>query len=362
MKLFNVGALRPAADDARLSAASDLVQRTLAQHGLLPGSQTPQSGCLHNGGLPNVDGLMARFTQNSGGFAPAHTEIPEGAQFLQKTYTHAEGSRMYRTYIPASADMGITGVVMMLHGCTQSPEDFAAGTGMNALAEQHRIAVVYPAQSRGDNAQSCWNWFSRGDQQRGRGEPAILAGLASQICGFHGVERDRTFVAGLSAGGAMASILGETYPDVFAAVGTHSGLPVGAAKDIPSAFAAMGGKILDTPIRARNETRVRTIVFHGTADATVSPKNSDIIVQRALGTNMSQSIETNEQGQENGRSFTRYISTDTDGTAVVEYWRIDGQGHAWSGGSNAGTYTDPKGPDASAEMLRFFFDNADEVN
>ena len=362
MKLFDVGAMRPAADDARLSAANDLVQRTLAQHGLMPGTDASQSTGLHTGGLPGMDGLMAQLSQAGTRTAPVKIQIPEGAQFLQDTYASPAGSRMHRTYIPASADAGVSGVIMMLHGCTQSPEDFAAGTGMNELAEEHGFVVIYPAQSRGDNAQSCWNWFSRGDQRRDRGEPAILAGMASRVCAEHGIDRDQTFVAGLSAGGAMAAILGETYPDVFSAVGAHSGLSVGAAKDVPSAFAAMGGTILDAPTRPRNGPSVRTIVFHGTADATVNPKNGESIMRRALDSNARQSIETREKGHANGRNFSRVISSDETGAAVVEHWRIDGQGHAWSGGSTNGSYTDPKGPDASAEMVRFFFDKSDEVN
>ncbi|KAB2541386.1 esterase [Salipiger aestuarii] len=358
MKLFDAGALRAAADDARLSAANDLVQRTLARHGLLSGTDASRSGGRHTGGLA---GLMARMPNAGAGAAPAHTAVPQGAPFLQDTYTGPAGSRMYRTYVPASAKAGAGGVIMMLHGCTQSPEDFAAGTGMNELAEKHGFVVIYPAQSRGDNAQSCWNWFSRGDQRRDRGEPAILAGMASRVCAAHDIVRDHTFVAGLSAGGAMAAILGETYPDVFAAVGVHSGLPVGAAKDVPSAFAAMGGNILDAPIRPRSGSTVRTIVFHGTADATVSPKNGESVARRALDSNTRQSLETHERGHANGRNFSRVISSDANGAAVVEHWRIDGQGHAWSGGSTGGSYTDPKGPDASAEMVRFFFDNPDRV-
>lgn len=357
MKLYDVGALRLAADDTRLSAANDLVQRTLAQHGLLPGIVASRPG-----GLPAMDGLLSQLSQAGTRTGPIQPALPAGARFDQDTYTCPAGSRMYRTYVPASAGAGASGVIMMLHGCTQSPEDFAAGTGMNALADKHGFVVVYPAQSRGDNAQSCWNWFSRGDQRRGRGEPAILAGLARQICAAHGIDRNQTFVAGLSAGGAMAAILGETYPDVFAAVGAHSGLPVGAARDVPSAFAAMGGSILNAPARAQDEPRVRSIVFHGTADATVHPDNGDAIMRRALSGGSGQSVETSQQADANGRSYTRLISGDATGGTLVEYWRIDGQGHAWSGGSAIGSHTDPKGPNASAEMVRFFFDNSDKDN
>ncbi len=361
MKLFNVGALRLANDGVRLSAANDLIQRTLAQHGLLPDADAPKASGPKASGMPAMDGLLAQLS-HSNNPAPIRSAIPEGARFRQNTYTCPAGSRMYRTYVPASAHGGVTGVVMMLHGCTQSPEDFAAGTGMNLLAEKHGFVVIYPAQSRGDNAQSCWNWFSRGDQRRGRGEPAILAGLAAKIATDHGIVRDRTCVAGLSAGGAMAAILGETYPDVFAAVGAHSGLPVGAAKDLPSAFAAMGGTILDAPVQAQEGPRVRTIVFHGTADATVHPKNGACIARRAVDAGARQSIETREQGEDSGRTYTRVMISDATGADLVEYWRIDGQGHAWSGGSATGSHTDPKGPDASAEMVRFFFVTPDKVN
>lgn len=356
MKLFNVGALRPATDNARLTAANELVHRTLAQHGLSPGPEMPSSG-----GLSTMDRILSGLTHSH----EAEVAIPallDGARFDQEEYTCFAGSRVYRTYVPASAHDGATGIIMMLHGCTQSPEDFATGTQMNELAEQHGFVVVYPAQSRGDNAQSCWNWFSRGDQRRGRGEPAILARLATQIAADHGVTRDRTFVAGLSAGAAMAAILGETYPDVFEAVGAHSGLPVGAAKDVSSAFAAMGGTILEGPERSRGAQTVRTIVFHGAADATVHPKNADRLVHRATQSGTAATYETREQGEDNGRNYNRVISSDESGTGQVEYWTIEGQGHAWSGGSANGSYTDTKGPNASAEMVRFFFDTPKVVN
>ena len=358
MKLFTVGALRPATDNARLSAATALVQRTLAQHGLAP---PPEYGnAMQAPKMPRLDDVLARCRGPLSKASAPHETLQEGAHFKQETYSCKAGSRSFRTYIPASAAKGVTGVVVMLHGCTQTPEDFAKGTGMNVLAERHRFVVVYPAQSRGDNAQSCWNWFSRGDQQRGRGEPAILAGITAQVCAEHRVARDRTFIAGLSAGAAMAVILGETYPNVFAAVGAHSGLPFGAARDIASAFAAMAGTAIDAPRSVQTGKRVRTIVFHGTADATVHPSNGDSIARRALHTASGQSIETTEQGKAAGRSFQRVISSAPGGTSILEHWTVTGLGHAWSGGQPAGSYTDPTGPDASGEMIRFFFNTPDK--
>ena len=156
--------------------------------------------------------------------------LPDGAAFLDLRYACAAGARGYRLHVPSSADAGMQGLIVMLHGCTQGPDDFAAGTGMNALAEQHRLLVAYPAQTGGDNAMSCWNWFRPGDQLRDAGEPAIIAGLTASLRDRYAVPRGRVFVAGLSAGGAMAAIMGETYPELYAAIGVHSGLAYGCAR------------------------------------------------------------------------------------------------------------------------------------
>lgn len=365
MRLFNVGAQRSSIDGARLSAANDLVQRTLAQHGLAPqmGQTGGQSAGVQQPNIPSLESVLATFTGTLGNTGAPQAVLPKGAEFKQATFTCTAGSRDFRTYIPASAGQGVTGVVVMLHGCTQNPEDFAAGTGMNVLAEKHRFVVVYPAQSRGDNAQSCWNWFSRNDQRRGRGEPDIIAGMTQKVCTQYGIGREQTFVAGLSAGAAMAVILGETYPDVFGAIGAHSGLPFGAAKDVTSAFAAMAGNALSDPSRPHDRPHdgpyIRTIVFHGTADATVHPSNGDAIARQALDVGARQSIETTQHGEISGRTYTRSISSDADGTSTLEHWSINGMGHAWSGGQAKGSYTDQSGPNASAEMIRFFFNTSD---
>lgn len=358
MKPFNVGPRGPSTGAAPAtggSAAANLVRRTLARHGL--STDLPQGGAAQPT-LPSFDSLMARF--GSGSEAPVAPEmpLPEGAEFRREVFSCEAGSRAFRIYIPASARAGVTGVVVMLHGCTQTPEDFATGTGMNALAEEHRFVVVYPAQSKGDNAQSCWSWFRRSDQKRDRGEPSILAGLTRKVCAEHGIARDRTFVAGLSAGAAMAVILGETYADVFGAVGAHSGLPYGSAKDVASAFAAMAGQAQDMAVQPGKPSAMRTIVFHGTADATVHPSNGEGIGRQRIAGGAGPAVETSERGQSAGRKFERVISGPAEGVATLETWTIDGLGHAWSGGHSGGSFTDPKGPDASAEMVRFFFGEA----
>jgi poly(hydroxyalkanoate) depolymerase family esterase len=354
MKTFIPRAFGTAASLAQAGSAADyandLVQRTLAQHGLAP---QPKDSVLAPGsvGRPGPRDVQ---TAKAAKRRPA-IALPDGASFTAAHFSCSAGERRYLTYVPASAKDGLQGLIVMLHGCTQTPEDFAAGSRMNALAETHRLVVVYPHQSRGENAQSCWNWFRRGDQMRDRGEPAILTGLAREIAARHEIPADKVFVAGLSAGGAMAAILGEAYPDVFSAIGVHSGLPVGSAKDVPSAFSAMGGNPLPRASATRDKT-ARIIVLHGTADATVHSRNADEIVRQALDAGPGQTLQTEDRGKAGGRGYTRSVTFNDTGVALVEHWKIDGLGHAWSGGSTEGSYTDGQGPDASAEMIRFFLE------
>ncbi|MCA1776822.1 MAG: PHB depolymerase family esterase [Loktanella sp.] len=284
--------------------------------------------------------------------SPAETEVSESDGLTSDFYTCAAGTRGYRTYVPKSARRSPTGLVVMLHGCKQSPEDFATGTGMNALADAHGFVVIYPEQSRGDQAQSCWNWFSQKDQRRNRGEPAIIAGLTRQTILRYGVPTDRVFIAGLSAGAAMAVILGDAYPDLYSAVGAHSGLPAGAARTFPTALAAMAGHGISF---GKDGTAMRTIIFHGSADRTVRPSNSDRIAHSALTRDQEQGAAQDYDGKAGKRSFSRSTTFDADGQESVEQWTVEGLGHAWSGGQSAGSYTDSLGPDASAAMVRFFF-------
>ncbi|MGQ4660974.1 extracellular catalytic domain type 1 short-chain-length polyhydroxyalkanoate depolymerase [Lysobacter sp. F6437] len=215
--------------------------------------------------------------------------------------------------------------------------------------------VAYPARTARANGSKCWNWFRTDDQARGRGEPAMIAGIVGEVAADYRVDPQRVFVAGLSAGAAMAVILGETYPDVFAAVGAHSGLPFGAAHDMGSAFTAMstGAQRNAANSSGRGDTpAVSTIVFHGDADHTVAPGNGQAIVRDATaGTTQS---STHAGVAPGGRAYKQEVFVGTAGQPRVEYWTVHGAGHAWSGGSKRGTYTDPSGPDASAEMVRFF--------
>lgn len=285
---------------------------------------------------------------------PCEPRVPVGARFLTRSHRSAAGSRAYRLYLPTSAPVGL---ILMLHGCNQTPEDFALGTHMNAVAERHGLAVAYPAQTGGHNATTCWNWFKPAKQARGGGEPAILASLARKLTRGFGLNRDSGFVAGLSAGGAMAAILVDVYPDVFSAAGVHSGLARGSARNVPSAMSAMrsGGTAGDAS-PAKTSHPVRRIVFHGDADGTVHPSNAAQFVAAAMGNNAVAARVTTRAVK--GRGYARSDFVGADGKVALELWMLDGAGHAWSGGRAAGSYTERAGPDASAQMVRFFLTKA----
>ncbi len=291
--------------------------------------------------------------------APGPRVPGSGATFEERTFSGPYGQIAYKLFVPASYTGAPLPLVVMLHGCSQSPDDFAAGTRMNEVAEAQTALVVYPAQSKSANPSKCWNWFESGHQGRDQGEPALIAGITRQIMQEFPVIADQVFIAGLSAGGAAAAIMGETYPDLYRAVGVHSGLACGAASDMSSAFGAMRN---GAPARCESAVpggtgTVPTIVFHGDQDTTVNPVNGDHVIDRVKGNAPVQT--TVDEGQApSGMRFTRTAAVDGKGRPVLEQWVLHGAGHAWSGGSSAGTYTDPRGPDASREMMRFFLRSA----
>ena len=287
------------------------------------------------------------------------------------TFSNGAGSRDYKVYVPTGKSETPRAVIVMLHGCTQSADDFAAGTQMNRLADEHGFLVVYPEQAAHANPSKCWNWFKPQDQRRGAGEPSLIAGITAEVVRRHNADPRRVFVAGLSAGAAMAVVLGETYPELFAGVGAHSGLPYGSAHDIPSALAAMkGGRSgmpeLKTASGAAGKhpskavQAVPVIVFHGDRDHTVQQTNGAHIVQQASDAHGAHAadaglrVSTQTGVAPGGRRFSRTVHTDTVGKVLIESWTVHGAGHAWSGGHASGSYTDSTGPDASAEMVRFF--------
>ncbi len=302
----------------------------------------------------------------------AHDIASDGGRFTSATYTNHAGTRSYKLYVPSGYHGQPLPLVIMLHGCTQDPDDFATGTRMNALAEAQLCFVAYPAQKHAANCSKCWNWFKASDQQRDGGEPSIIAGLTRQIVDSHCVDPRRIYVAGLSAGGAMAATMATAYPDLYAAAGIHSGLPHGVAQNLPAALAAMQGS--QRASRSRHGTGgsqpgtapAPTIVFHGDRDTTVHPSNGEQVVAQSVPTDARPgSADSNDalrvtvqSGKvPNGRAYTRTTHHDASGQPLAEHWLVHGAGHAWSGGSPSGSYTDPKGPDATREMLRFFYEH-----
>jgi poly(hydroxyalkanoate) depolymerase family esterase len=286
--------------------------------------------------------------------APEPGPTPDfGERFLKRTYSGPAGSLNYRLYVPADHEGQELALVIMLHGCAQDPEDFARGTRMNELAEEFGLIVAYPHQPRLANPNGCWNWFDRRHQNRGSGEPANLAGLAQALAKEFDVRRERVFAAGLSAGGAMAEILAATYPDVFDAVGIHSGLPYKSAGDVPSAFAAMKGTTPFQPAPvATSDRHARKIVVHGLADGTVNSVNGERILDE-VERETSLTRSDLDWPIEGGR-VSRTALKDADGRPVAEQWLVEGGGHAWFGGDKRGSFTQTVGLDASRVMVRFF--------
>ncbi len=396
-----------------MHGVADTIQRALATAGRAgmagavqrgPGGDTVDvvarvvsidDGHAHGDGAGNGGAAAA-----PGGAASAGPAQRPGS-FETHMFTNHAGSLAYKVYLPAepaAQPAAPRAMVVMLHGCTQCADDFAAGTQMNRLADAHGLLVVYPEQAAQSNPSKCWNWFQPQDQLRGAGEPSLIAGIVGAVAQQHGADPRRIFVAGLSAGAAMALTLGETYPDVFAGVGAHSGLPYGSAQDMPSALAAMkGGRSRMAGLqrmpgasgapRKKTMQAVPVIVFHGDRDHTVQQTNAALIVQCAVEAHAAQAAHAAEAAQTaqaaqtpqtaqtaqtahrggaalhitthtgvapGGRRFSRAVHADAAGHARIEQWTLQGAGHAWSGGHASGSFTDATGPDASAEMLRFF--------
>ena len=316
----------------------------------------------------------ARFTSPVDAKSAVSASRAPGGIFLAGEFVFEGKTYPYRLYGPAlSSTPGMPGtavpvavampLLVLLHGCKQNAQDFAAGTAMNTLADTHGCLVLYPQQITSGNAQMCWNWFEPAHQAAGQGETGMIAALTRHILdqpADHFVQGGvadptRVYIAGLSAGGAMAAVVAAQHPSLFAALGVHSGLASGAAHDMMSAFKAMGRGAAGSAAAA-----LPTIVFHGTADGTVSPANGDKVAHAAVkalqarGTTLVASHDQQIGDARGSKQARRTVYRDASGTPQVEQWSVAAGPHAWSGGSAAGSYTDPGGPSASAAMLAFF--------
>ncbi|GGY73290.1 extracellular catalytic domain type 1 short-chain-length polyhydroxyalkanoate depolymerase [Pseudoduganella plicata] len=289
----------------------------------------------------------------------ARTNRRATGRFSTGLYRNGAGNLRYKLYVPASYDGTPMPLVVMLHGCRQNADDFARGTAMNELAEQFGCLIVYPEQSRGANWHGCWQWFDKAHHERGHGEPALIAGVTQQIIDNYAVDRAHVGVAGLSAGGAMAVIMGRTYPDLFTAVGCHSGLAHGSATSGHDAMLAMRNGVCVAPPQSLAANGLPIIVFHGDRDKTVHLNNSDCVVRQSIAggptpaTGVAQVVHSAPAAAAR-HAYTRTVHRRITGEVLAEQWTVHGAGHAWSGGSGRGSYTDADGPDASREMLRFF--------
>jgi poly(hydroxyalkanoate) depolymerase family esterase len=349
-----------------LSAAAQPARRAAAGPAVTPDSEPPRDlASVLDGFVREVkSNLRAANDSAEAGFAEAPVVVrPELPRFAESSFTGAAGTRAFKLFEPAGFGETPLPLVVMLHGCTQDPDDFARGTRMNELAQEQGFFVLYPAQAPRSNAHKCWNWFTPADQKRGEGEPSLLVGMTRHVIDTHAIDGRRVFVAGLSAGGAMAAILAREYPDLFAAAGVHSGVPPGVARDVASAFAVMQSgpgptrksRVGAAPLPAAGAP---VIVFHGDADATVAPANGEGVIAAAIGAAPTV-VEAESTATTAGRrGFERFVWRRADAapgaSSLAEHWIVHGSPHAWSGGATAGSFTDPDGPDASREMVRFF--------
>lgn len=346
-----------AIDEAHRTARTS-VGELAADPGWRPASAPPPD--MTSGLRLWFDRLKGRSGVGSPLRAPSSRVVPGDARFVEGAYRNAAGSRAYKLFIPSRYQGQALPLVVMLHGCTQSADDFATGTRMNLVAEEQIFFVVYPEQSNEANPAKCWNWFRPDDQRRGCGEPSLIAGITREVMHEYSIDPQRVYVGGLSAGGAAAAVMGAAYPDLYAAVGVHSGLACGVANDLPSAFTVMrqgewpgstGWKEISRI--ADHGPTVPTIVFHGDCDTKVHPRNgTHVIAQSKAGAVLQETVHRGRATA--GHAYTRTVHTDPSGRVMFEHWEIHGAGHAWSGGSAEGSHTDPQGPDATREMLRFF--------
>jgi len=294
------------------------------------------------------------------------------SEVVRGEYTSSEGTRPWRLFVPSRATNAMPSMLLvMLHGCTQSANDFAAGSRMDVVAEEQGYFVLYPEQLAKANARSCWNWFDAAHQMHGHGEPSLIAGMVNEIARKYAIDAARVHLVGVSAGAAMATLTAVAYPQQFATLTSASGIGWRAATDVVRALTVMqkgGGDGLPTSqmmIAAMGSTAraVPTLVLHGGRDAVVNAKNADDLATQWVGVHDALRARNGEPAlladaaaatrSDNGYTVNERSWRDSKGSARVTLIRIEDLGHAWSGGSTVGTFTDAKGPDASRLIAAF---------
>jgi poly(hydroxyalkanoate) depolymerase family esterase len=272
-----------------------------------------------------------------------------GGRTVSDTFTSDAGSRRYDVYLPDAYDgTAALPVIVMLHGCTQDAADIARGTRLNTAADDRRVLIVYPEQPATAHPRTCWTWYDEAHQSRDRGEPSLIAGITRAVMSKYRVDSSRVYIAGISAGGAMAAIVAAEYPELYAAIGVHSGVPVGAARSVTEALGVMQRGPADADALPAMSVKATAFIAHGADDAIVSPRNGELLARQwaaALGA----TVESKGQGPD-GVEVHRFSR---DGTVAVEWWSIGGVGHAWSGGSADGTFTAPAGPSVTNALVTF---------
>ena len=292
---------------------------------------------------------------------------PTPGRWINRRHSGPHGSRQYDIYLPAGLPARAkVSMVMLLHGCRQSSIEFAVESGFTTAADAGGFVVVAPRQELQHQLQRCWRWYDSTHQRRDGGEPAILKDIVDEVLAedveFR-IDRRRVYTAGLSAGGAMALILATTYPDVFAAAGVHSATAYRSATQSLSALGAMAARRAVPSHGGIRGEMAPVVLIHGTDDRVVRPPNADRIVDQWLasrdaagpkGLNRVRPLATTRAFVVDGRRCIRTRWYTARGRRVLEYWRIDGLGHAWSGGRSKGSFIDRTGPRAADVMWTFF--------
>ena len=314
--------------------------------------------------MASISGTESAAAQGAGGHAHAAPASPAPSAAMPgswewRTYQGEGGARRYRLFVPAGRDAGKPApLVVMLHGCTQDPDDFARGTRFNQAAAEAGVIVAWPEQTGAHQPQKCWTWYDPAHQGRG-GEAAIIAGIAREVIAAQNADPARVYVVGVSAGAAQAVNAAAAYPELFTAVGAHSGIAYRAAGNVMEGLGRMktGSPTPDALVQPLKDAlggrAVPIVVIHGGADAVVAPQNGRQLFEQWAAAHGWTDAKNESITGDGGREIFHTWHQGADGKTLAELLWIEGLGHAWSGGSPDGTFTDPVGPDATRVILGF---------